>query len=97
MKAAAKFVEDPNVTVVVKEINSRKVFITGQVDKPGPYPLTATMTVLQLIAHGRRAARVRRREEHRRSCAPRTASERRFTFNYKDVVKRQERSSRTSS
>ena len=35
MKAAAKFVEDPNATVVVKEIHSRKVFITGNVAKAG--------------------------------------------------------------
>lgn len=48
--AAGKFVEDPTVTVVVKQINSRKVFITGQVGKPGPYPLGGPTTVLQLIA-----------------------------------------------
>ena len=48
--AAQQFVEDPSVTVVVKQINSRKVFITGQVEKPGPYPLTGRPTVLQLIA-----------------------------------------------
>ena len=48
--AAAKFVEDPTVTVVVKEIKSRKVFITGQVGKPGPYLLSGPTTVLQLIA-----------------------------------------------
>src|SRR5262245_59094743 len=30
-KAAAKFVEEPNVSVAVKQINSRKAFITGQV------------------------------------------------------------------
>jgi polysaccharide export outer membrane protein len=36
--------------VVVKAINSRKVFITGQVGKPGPYPLGGPTTVLQLIA-----------------------------------------------
>jgi polysaccharide export outer membrane protein len=48
--AAAKFVEEPTVTVVVKAINSRKVFITGQVGKPGPYPLNGPTTVLQLIA-----------------------------------------------
>ena len=47
---AAKFVEEPTVTVVVKAINSRKVFITGQVGKPGPYPLGGPTTVLQLIA-----------------------------------------------
>ena len=48
--AAAKFVEDPTVTVVVKEIRSRKVYITGQVGKPGPYLLSGPTTVLQLIA-----------------------------------------------
>jgi polysaccharide export outer membrane protein len=48
--AAQKFVEDPTVTVVVKTINSRKVFITGQVGKPGPYMLSGPMTVLHLIA-----------------------------------------------
>lgn len=48
--AATKYVEDPNVTIVVKTINSRKVFITGQVAKPGAYPLGGTMTIAQLIA-----------------------------------------------
>jgi polysaccharide biosynthesis/export protein len=47
---AGQFVTDPTVTVVVKEINSRKVFIVGQVAKPGPYPLMAPTSVLQLIA-----------------------------------------------
>ena len=45
-----RFFENPNVTVVVNQINSRKVFITGQVVKPGPYIITAPTTVLQLIA-----------------------------------------------
>jgi polysaccharide biosynthesis/export protein len=50
VEVARKYVEDPNPTVIVKEINSRKVFITGQVEKPGTYPLNGTTTVLQLIA-----------------------------------------------
>ncbi len=45
-----KYVEDASITVVVKEINSLKVFITGLVSKPGPYPLTSTTTVIQLIS-----------------------------------------------
>jgi polysaccharide biosynthesis/export protein len=48
--AASKYVEDPTVTVVVKAINSRKVSITGQVSKPGPYPLGGPTTVLHLIS-----------------------------------------------
>ena len=49
-KTAERFVEDPNVTVVVKEINSRRVYITGMVAKPGPFNLTSPMSVVQLIA-----------------------------------------------
>jgi polysaccharide export outer membrane protein len=47
---AKQYVEEPNASVVVRQINSRKVFITGQVNKPGPYALTGPTTVLQLIA-----------------------------------------------
>ena len=31
-------------------MNSRKVFITGEVARPGAYPLATSMTVMQLIA-----------------------------------------------
>jgi polysaccharide export outer membrane protein len=49
-QAASKYLTDVNVTVVVRQINSRKVFITGQVTTPGAYPLTGPRTVMQLIA-----------------------------------------------
>jgi len=39
----------PEVFVQVKQINSRIVYINGAVRKPGPYPLSGPMTVLQLI------------------------------------------------
>jgi len=48
--AAVKFVDTPTVSVGVKEIHSRKVFITGQVAKPGPYPLGGPLTIAQLIS-----------------------------------------------
>ena len=47
---ASKYVEDPSVTVIVRQINSRRVFITGMVGKPGAYPMTRTISVLQLIS-----------------------------------------------
>ena len=49
-KAAREYITDASVTVVVRQMNSRKVFITGEVTRPGAYPLTSTMTVMQLIA-----------------------------------------------
>jgi polysaccharide export outer membrane protein len=48
--AARRFVSDPVATVVVRQVNSRKVYITGFVARPGQYSLTPSMTVLQLIA-----------------------------------------------
>jgi polysaccharide export outer membrane protein len=50
MQAASRFVTDPSLTIFVKTINSRKVFVMGQVNKPGPYPLNDSMTVLQMLA-----------------------------------------------
>jgi polysaccharide biosynthesis/export protein len=50
MDAASKFIEEPTASVVVKAVNSRKVFITGMVTKGGAYPLIGSMNVLQLIA-----------------------------------------------
>ena len=41
---AGQFVEDPTASVVVKQINSRRVFITGNVEKAGPYSVTSPMT-----------------------------------------------------
>lgn len=48
--AAQRYVADPVPSVIVKEIKSRKVYITGQVANPGAFPLIGQTTVLQLIA-----------------------------------------------
>jgi polysaccharide export outer membrane protein len=87
MKAAAKYVEEPNVTVAVKAINSRKAFITGNVAKPGAYSLSAPTTVVQLIAlagglleFADRKNIVVMRTENGRPVA--------YRINYKDLVSR---------
>jgi len=49
-EGAERLFENPQVTVIVKEIRSRNVYITGLVAKPGPYPLNGHLRVLQLIA-----------------------------------------------
>jgi polysaccharide export outer membrane protein len=48
-QAASKLISDPNVTVVVRQINSRNIFITGGVARPGAYPVSGQMNVLQII------------------------------------------------
>ena len=45
-----KFIHKPRVTVVVQEIHSRMVYITGEVQRPGAYPLIDTMNVVQLVS-----------------------------------------------
>lgn len=83
-KAAAEFVEEPSVTVVVKQINSWRVFVTGNVVKAGVYPLTASMTVLQAIAA---AGGLNEYADEKGISVIRTegGQTKRFKFNYKDV------------
>jgi len=45
-----KFINNPQVTVTVTEINSRRVFVTGEVMRPGALPLLPNMTVLQALS-----------------------------------------------
>jgi polysaccharide export outer membrane protein len=47
---AAKYVADPNATVIVREIRSRNVFVVGQVTRPGSYQLVNDLNVLQALA-----------------------------------------------
>jgi polysaccharide biosynthesis/export protein len=83
-KAAERYFEEPNVSVVVQQVNSRKVYITGNVGQPGPYPLTSRTTVLQLIATAGGLANFAKRD---RIVVMRTekGQTQSFKFNYKDV------------
>jgi polysaccharide export outer membrane protein len=49
-EAASKFTKEPEISVVVKQINSRRVSITGEVAKPAQYALLSRMTVVDLIS-----------------------------------------------
>jgi polysaccharide biosynthesis/export protein len=85
-ETAAKFVQEPSATVIVKEINSRKVYITGNVGKPGTYPLNGDMNVLQLIAQ---AGGLLEYADAKNVVVIRTENgrQRHFKFNYKDVIR----------
>jgi polysaccharide export outer membrane protein len=86
-EAARKYVEDPNPTVIVKEIKSRRVFITGRIEKPGPYPLNGRTTILQLIAM---AGGLREFVDGKNISLMRSEKDKQtvFDFNYQDVVKK---------
>src|SRR5262245_24274860 len=82
---AKRYVEEPNATVVVRQINSRRVYITGQIAKGGPYALSSTMTVLQLISM---AGGLNEYAKASKISIMRTENgkQMRYAFNYKDVI-----------
>jgi polysaccharide export outer membrane protein len=86
LKAAVKYVADPNATVVVKEIHSRKVFITGNVLRPGTFPLTGEMNVVQLISM---AGGLQEYADAKNIVVMRTDGGRvqYLKFNYRDIIK----------
>ena len=45
-----EFKENPNVSVSLKEVNSYFIYVLGEVQKPGKYPLKSYATVLQGIS-----------------------------------------------
>jgi polysaccharide biosynthesis/export protein len=45
-----KYVTNPQVTVIVTTINSQRVYILGEVTRPGAFPLLPNMTVLQALS-----------------------------------------------
>ncbi|MFH0903445.1 MAG: polysaccharide biosynthesis/export family protein [Pseudomonadota bacterium] len=45
-----KNLNSPAVTVIVKEINAARVFLLGEVARPGAYPLRGSLTALQALA-----------------------------------------------
>lgn len=45
-----RFVTSPSVSVVVAEINSRKIYVVGEVQSPGEFDMLRPMTLMQAIA-----------------------------------------------
>lgn len=45
-----KYLQNPQVTIVVREYNSQRVTLEGAVKKPGVYPLRGKTTLLQVVA-----------------------------------------------
>ncbi len=80
-----KYIADPRVTVVVTAMNSRRIFVTGEVQHTGPMALLPHMTVLQALAQAGftqfanpKAIYLLRTENGKQEKLP---------FNYKEVVK----------
>jgi len=81
------YIGEPEVTVIVQQINSQKFNILGQVSRPGSYPIANAATVLDAIAlsGGFRDFAKQKAIYILRQNADGTQT--RLPFNYKDVVK----------
>ncbi len=82
------YISEPEVTVMVEQINSEKFNILGQVQKPGSYSLTLASTIVDAIALAgglRDFARQKSVYIIRRN--PAAGGESRIAFNYKDFLK----------
>jgi len=83
------YISEPEVTVMVQQINSQKFNILGMVAKPGSFPLTNSATVLDAIALAggfRDFAKKKSIYVLRRNA---DGSEARLPFNYNQVLKGQ--------
>jgi polysaccharide biosynthesis/export protein len=76
---------NPRVTVEITEIKSRRVFITGEIVRPGLYPLGGPTTVLQLIAEAGGFTPFAKRKSIVILCQE-NGQQRKLPFNYSDVV-----------
>ena len=81
------YVSEPEVTVIVQEIKSQKFNVLGMVMRPGSYPLTKPMTVLDAIAlaGGFRDFAKQKSIYVLRVSTDGTTSQ--IPFNYKDAIK----------
>lgn len=85
-EAMKKLISDPQVTVTVAEVHSLSFNIVGEVARPGYYPLTRRMTVLDAIAM---AGGFKDFAKSKKVYVLRTAAngtQERLPFNYKDVI-----------
>jgi polysaccharide export outer membrane protein len=80
-----KFMNNPQVTVSVMEINSRRVYVTGEVGRPGAFSLLPNMTVLQALTSSggfTQFARIKGIYVLRNEGGKQV----KYPFNYKDVI-----------
>jgi polysaccharide export outer membrane protein len=81
-----KFIHDPQVSIVMTEVYSQRVYLLGEVAKPGPVPLIADLTVLQAISS---AGGLSQFANSKKIYVLRTEAgkQRKIAFNYKQALK----------
>lgn len=46
----AEYKQDPIVSIIVRDVNSQSIYVTGEVVRPGKYPMKSEMTLIQAIS-----------------------------------------------
>lgn len=81
------YISEPEVTVIVQEIKSQKFNVLGMVVRPGSYPLTNSLTVLDAIALAGGFRDFAKQKSIYVLRQTSDGSESRLPFNYKEVIK----------
>jgi polysaccharide biosynthesis/export protein len=81
------YISEPEVTVIVTQINSKKYNILGQVGRSGSFPLTGSMTVLDAIAQAGGFRDFAKQKSIYILRKDASGGESRMPFNYKEVIK----------
>src|SRR5438270_12593832 len=80
-----KYIADPRVTIVVTAMNSRRIFVTGEVVHSGPIALLPHMTMLQALAQAGFTQFANLKSIY--LLRTENGKQVRLPFNYKEVVK----------
>ena len=81
-----KYINNPQVTVTVTQINSRRVFVTGEVAHSGALPLLPGMTALQALSSSGGFTQFAR-EKSIYILRSENGKQVKIPYNYRDVVK----------
>ncbi|MGA2207933.1 MAG: polysaccharide biosynthesis/export family protein [Terracidiphilus sp.] len=81
------YITDPQVAVIVEQINSRNFNILGQVMKPGSYPLAAGTTIVDAIALAGGLKDFAKKKGVYLLRQDSAGSEERYPFNYQEFLK----------
>ena len=81
------YISEPEVTVIVQEMRSKKFNIMGQVTRPGSFQLSGTMTVLDALAVAGGFRDFAKKKDIYVLRKKADGTDERLPFNYKDVIK----------
>jgi polysaccharide biosynthesis/export protein len=79
----SKYINHPEVSIAVTQVNSRKYYLQGEMNRPGSYPLVVPTTVMEALVN---AGGFREFANTKKIIILRKGKEQ-LRFNYKDVIR----------